>query len=62
VVTANFTPAGIARRNIFRAGMHDREMFAVLVKYTMWALPAVFEGIETNGHDCRLLWNGKCGQ
>jgi hypothetical protein len=42
VVTVNFTPAGIARRNIFRAGMHDREMFAVLVKYTMWALPAVF--------------------
>ena len=43
VAAASFTPAGMARRNIFKAGMHDREMFTVLVKYTMQALPAVFE-------------------
>eukprot|EP00523_Entomoneis_sp_CCMP467_P002037 CAMPEP_0168755206 /NCGR_PEP_ID=MMETSP0724-20121128/19935_1 /TAXON_ID=265536 /ORGANISM="Amphiprora sp., Strain CCMP467" /LENGTH=1976 /DNA_ID=CAMNT_0008803785 /DNA_START=458 /DNA_END=6388 /DNA_ORIENTATION=- len=42
VAAASFTPAGQARRNIYKAGIHDREMFTVLVRYLRLCLPAVF--------------------
>ncbi|KAL7573318.1 hypothetical protein ACA910_011682 [Epithemia clementina (nom. ined.)] len=42
VATAFFTHAGDARRNIYRAGVHDKEMFTILIKWAIVSLPAVF--------------------
>ena len=42
VATAFFTHAGDARRNIYKTGVHDKEMFTILVKWALVALPAVF--------------------
>ena len=55
VATAFFTPAGHARRNVYRAGVHEKEMFTILVKWTLVALPAVFNRSWDDGVVFRSL-------
>jgi brefeldin A-resistance guanine nucleotide exchange factor 1 len=42
VATPFFTPASRARRNMSRAGVHDKEMFIVLSKWALKSLPGIF--------------------
>lgn len=55
VATAFFTSAGDARRNIFRAGRHDREMFTVLCEKSLQALFAVYVHSWDDGNVFKTL-------
>jgi brefeldin A-resistance guanine nucleotide exchange factor 1 len=43
VATPFFTPAARARRNMSRAGVHDKEMFLVLSSWALKSLPGIFK-------------------